>query len=330
MHNIILTDMKRNILRLFLFVMIFAFAFSSCKKDDFEPEVTEDFTTYSIKASIPRIVADGKGGINVFVNVVDQDGKAIPELDASNFKFESIAADGTPTLMKATGPGQLPSLIITALTMDYSGSMYMDTVSIPAMENAISTFINLKNAYDQIELIKFSDNVQITVPLTDNKQLLLAGLNDTSFIGKKSTALYEAMEAGVNDVLALAGSNATYLPSVVGFTDGMNNLPPHTPDTLIQLSLVEQVPVYTIGYGVNPDTTVLKNIAGITGGQFFWSPAAGMINTVYQHINGQLINTTIIPLPGPQTKGKVKIRCTVTYECAAGTLNAIAEKYFYY
>lgn len=322
--------MEKNLFRIFLFVMIIAFAFTSCKKDDFEPEVTKDLTTYSIKASIPRIVDNGNGGINVFVNVVDQNGKAIQALESGNFKFESIAADGTPTLMKATGPGQLPSLIITALTMDYSGSMYLDTLSVPAMENAISTFINLKNTYDQIELIKFSDNLQITVPLTDNKQLLLAGLNDTSFVGKKSTALYEALEAGVNDVLALAGSNPTYLPSVVGFTDGINNIPPHTPDTLIQLSLVEQVPIYTIGYGVNPDTTVLKDIAGITGGQFFWSPTAGMINTVYQHINGQLTNTTIIPLPGPQTKGKLKIRCTVTYESAAGELNAVAEKYFYY
>lgn len=322
--------MKKIILRLTLIIVVFAVVSTSCKKDDFEPNTQIDNTTTSIKTSIPRIVDNGNGGINVFVNVTDQNGQAIKGLTEENFLFEVVSPNGQTQTMTPSGPGQLPNLIITALAMDYSGSMYADSVSIPGMENAISTFITLKNSYDQIELIKFSDNVQVTVPLTSNQSLLLAGLNDTSFVGMNSTALYAALQTGIDDVIALAINNPTYLPSVVGFTDGKNNQPPYSADTLIVNSIIEQVPIYSIGYGVSPDTTQLKYISGQTGGQFFWSPSASYINTVYQHINGQLVNTTIIPLPGPQTKGKIKIRCTTTYECAAGVLKSTAEKDYHY
>lgn len=323
--------MKKILLYLFSLFIVTALLLSSCKKDSIEEsEDNKDYTTTSITTSIPRIVDNDKGGINVFVNVTDQNGKAIENLGRDNFEFEFIMPNGQTKSVNSTGPGQLPSLIITALTMDYSGSMYTDTVSIPAMENAIATFINLKNPYDQIELIKFSDSVAKTIPLTTNKNLLLAGLNDTTFKGKNSTALYRALEMGMMDVISLAMNNPTYLPSVVGFTDGKNNQPPQTPDTLIQNAIAEQIPIYTVGYGVQPDTTSLINISSQTGGQFFWSPSTSSINTVYQHINGQLINTTIIPLPGPQTKGRITVRVTSTYECAAGVLKSKAEKDFYY
>lgn len=322
--------MKKLILNLSLLLAFSVICLTSCQKDSIEHNKEVDYSTSSIKASIPRIVENNNGGINVFVNVTDQNGKALENFDTDNLKFETVSSNGQTETLKASGPGQLPSLIISALTMDYSGSMFSDSLSIPAMENAIGTFISMKNAYDMIEIIKFSDSIQVTTPLTDNLNDLQAGLADSSFIGKNSTALFEALQTGVDDVLPLAANNPTYLPSVVGFTDGKNNRPPNTPDSLIQNCIVGQVPVYTVGYGNSPDTVQLKNISGQTGGQFFWNPGTGNINTVYQHINGQLTNTTIIPLPGPQTKGQVTIRVTATYECAAGTLTATAEKEFYY
>lgn len=322
--------MNKLLLRFAFIIAMTSILFTSCKKDSFEPDQDTDYNTTSIKASIPRIVENNDGGINVFVNVTNQDGEAIAGLNEDNFKFELISSGGQVVPLQSTGSSQLPSLILTALTMDYSGSMYQDTVSIPGMESAIGTFINMKNTLDQVEIIKFSDTIQVTVPITDNQSLLIAGLNDTTFVGQGATKLYGALEQGITDVIALANTNPTYLPSVVGFTDGKNNLPPLNADTLILNAITQQIPIYTIGYGVNPDTAQLTTIAGQTGAQFFWSPGVNDIQTVYQHINGQLANTTIIPLPGPQTKGQVTIRCTATYESAAGTLTAKAEKEFYY
>lgn len=315
----------------FLFAISLLLFITSCEKDSIiHDDNSTDNTTTSIKTSIPRIVDNNKGGINVFVNVTDQNGKVLENFGTDNLKFESVSQNGQSETLNSTGSGQLPSLIITALTMDYSGSMFTDSISIPAMENAISTFINLKNANDVIEIIKFSDSIQVTTPLTDSLPVLQDGLADTSFTGQNSTALFAALQTGVDDVVPLAANNPTYLPSVVGFTDGKNNQPPSKPDSLIQNCIVDQVPVYTVGYGTAPDTAELKNISGQTGGQFFWNPGTSNINTVYQHINGQLSNTTIIPLPGPQTKGQVTIRVTATYECAAGELTDTAEKEFYY
>lgn len=323
--------MLKNLLRISFVFLLVSLMFTSCKKDKFEPDTQqEDYATTSIKASIPRIVENNQGGINVFVNVTDQNGKAITNLDVDNFKFEIMTPSGQTQTMTPSGSTQNPSLIITALTMDYSGSMYTDSTSIPAMENAISTFLGLKAANDYAEIIKFSDTLQVTVPLTDSLSLLQAGLIDTTFVGMNTTALYAAMQVGADDVVALANTNPTYLPSVVGFTDGKNNQPPLTADTLIQNCIVDQIPIYTVGYGVAPDTAQLKNISSQTGGQFFWNPGTANMNTVYQHINGQLVNTTIIPLPGPSSKGHVTVKVTASYEAAVGVLKAIAEKEFYY
>ncbi len=313
-----------------LVVSSFLLMIHSCTKDEFTPNVHKDHATTSIRASIPRIVPNGKGGINVFVTVSNQKGEVVKGLTNKNFTFELIDGSGQSQILSPSGPGQLPSLIISAMALDYSGSMYTDTFSIPAMESAAATFIDLKNSYDQIELIKFSNDVQVTVPLTDNLFLLLAGLDDTSFVGKSSTALYAALQTGLDNIIGLAASNPTYLPSIIGFTDGKNNQPPHHPDSLVFNSIVNQVPIYSIGYGSSPDTTLLKSISNQTGGQFFWSPYGSDVQTVYQHVNGQLTNTTIIPLPGPQSKGKVTIRCTVKYNAVAGQLEAVAEKDFYY
>lgn len=302
----------------------------SCTKDEFIPNIQEDHTTTSIRASIPRIVPNGKNGINVFVTVSNQTGEAIKGLTNKNFSFELIDGSGQAQTLSPSGPGKLPSLIISALALDYSGSMYTDTFSVPAMESAAATFINLKNPYDQIELIKFSKDIQVTVPLTDNLALLLAGLDDTTFVGKSSTALYAALQTGLDNITGLAATNPTYLPSIIGFTDGKNNQPPHHPDSLVFNSILNQVPIYAIGYGSSPDTMLLKSISNQTGGQFFWSPYGSDMQTVYQHVNGQLTNTTIIPLPAPQSKGKVTIRCTVRYNAVAGKLKAIAEKDYYY
>ena len=322
----------RKILSSVSILLVFSvFLLSSCQKDSVEHSEDEvDFTTKSLKVSIPRIVENNKGGINVFVNVTDQNGQALENIDTDNFKFETKTDDGQSQTLSPSGSGQSPSLIITALTMDYSGSMFEDTVSIPAMETAIDTFIKMKAPDDKIEIIKFSDSIQVTTPLTDSLSVLQTGLADTSFSGHNKTALFKALQTGVDDVIPAASNNPNYLPSVVGFTDGKNNLAPQKPDSLIQNCINAQIPVYTVGYGTKPDTAELKNISSQTGGQFFYNPGKNNISTAYQHINGQLTNTTIVPLPGPQTKGKTTIAVTVTYECSAGTLKSTAEKDFYY
>jgi len=319
--------MKQKLYPLAAILLVFLLVFNACQKD--EEIIGSEKKITSINAKILRIVDNQQTGLNIFVSVTDQKGNAIKGLSRSNFKIEMI--DGNTVMpINPNGPTSLPSLIITALTMDYSGSMFADTVSVPAMENALVAFINMKNAYDQIEVIKFSDTVDVVVPLTTSIQPLVSGVYSANFNGHGYTALYRAIMKGQDDVWALAQNNPTYLPSVIGFTDGKNNLAPLTMDSLLYKSLYHQIPVYTVGYGVQPDTVALKTIADSTGGAFAWNPSTTGLSVLYQIVNGQLSNTVIIPIPPPPAKGRITYRVTATYVCPDGTFKDTDEKYFYY
>ncbi len=322
--------MKKIIITLSAVFFMIAIVFTSCKKDEYLQVPLTGFDVTSINTKILRIVENPQGGVNLFVSVTDQKDRPIENLSVKDFYMEMIDANGVITPIKAIGPLSLPSLIITALTMDYSGSMYTDTIAVPSMENAISSFITMKNPYDQCEILKFSTTVQTTVPLTSNPQLLFAGLADTTFAGHGSTALYRAIIQGMNDVNTLASNNPTYLPSVIGFTDGKNNQTPLTLDSLLLTSITKQIPVFTVGYGVNPDTTSLKTIADSTGGSFFWSPNAAGLTQLFQTVNGQLTSSSIITVPGPPSKGKITYRVTATYKSPNGIYEDTDQKYFYY
>ncbi len=317
--------MKQKIRLLSVFVIAFLLVAAACQKDDYiEPE--KQIT--SINTKILRIIDNQKGGINIFISVTDQKGKAIKNLTNHNFEFAMVNGDEVIPIIPNGAP-TLPSLIISALTMDYSGSMYVDSTSVPAMENALISFINSKNALDQVEIIKFSDTVEVTTALTTNATTLISGVNST-FGPHGATAFYRAVMQGQDDVYALAQNNPTYLPSVIGFTDGVNNLQPYTMDSLLYKSLFWQIPVYTVGYGVQPDTVSLKVIADSTGGAFAWNPSAAGLSTLYQIVNGQLSNSVIIPLPSPISKGRITYRVTATYACPDGIFKDTDEKYFYY
>jgi len=318
--------MKHKLYPLAAVLLAFLLVFNACQKDEELP--TEKKIT-SINAKILRIVDNQQNGLNIFVSVTDQKGNAIKGLSRGNFKISMI--DGNVvTPIKINGPTSLPSLIITALTMDYSGSMFADTVSVPAMENALVAFINMKNAYDQIEIIKFSDTVEVVAPLNTSVQPLVSAVYSSNFYGHSNTALYRAIMKGQDDVWSLAQNNPTYLPSVIGFTDGKNNLAPLTMDSLLYKSLYWQIPVYTVGYGVNPDTASLRTIADSTGGAYAWNPSTTGLSVLYQIVNGQLSNTVIIPIPPPPAKGRVTYRVEVSFSNSDGIFNASDEKYFYY
>ena len=320
--------MKRTLIPLLAFVLSFIFIINACQKDEAYIKPTKSIT--SINAKILRIVDNKKGGLNIFVSVTDQNGVAIENLSNSNFNISMINNNGEETPIPMTDSTSLPSLIITALTMDYSGSMFDDSTSVPAMETALTSFVNMKNSYDQIEIIKFSDSLQVTVPFTNNTTTLLNGITDTTFYGHGYTAFYKAVIKGLDDVQNLAINNPTYLPSIIGFTDGVNNLPPLTMDSLLNNSILNQIPVYTVGYGVNPDTIKLKTIADSTGGAYAWNPSSSSLSILYQIVNGQLSNSVVIPIMGPNNKGKVTYRVKVRYFCEDGLFNATDEKYFYY
>jgi len=309
-----------------LFALIGAFMITGCKKDeDFTPIKKVD----GIDVTIPRILLkDGK--ITMFISVTDLKGNPIKDINNSHLKID-VVHDGTTYPIGGfslqSTPGT-PTPIAAALTMDYSGSMYFDTAFVPAMEAAVKTFISLKGLTDKVEIIKFDDVVHVVQTFTTDTILLYAAVDSTMSMGG-ATAFYAACITGLLNAEAEVANTPNVLPAVLGFTDGVNNRPPHNVDSVISTALQLQVPVYTLGFGGTPtyipDTATLRHLADTTGGRYYWTPDPTDLQQMYQYINGQLSSAVVIGFPW-SSKSNATIKVTVKYQGHT----ARAEKMIWY
>jgi Ca-activated chloride channel homolog len=315
--------MKKILPLLMLAVLGGLFVMSGCRKDNTNDKVD------GIDVTIPRILLQN-GKITMFVSVTDLDGNAIKDLSSANLIIETIK-DGKTTKVSGFNlfsSTSTPTPIAASLAMDYSGSMYYDTAFVPAMEAAVKSFIGLKGLTDKLEIIKFDHNVYVVQPFTTDTILLYAAVDSVMSLSG-NTAFYQACLTGLLDAAATVSSTTGVLPAVLGFTDGVNNQAPLNPDTVINMALQLQIPVYTLGFGGTPtympDTVTLKHIADTTGGRYYWTPDPNDIQQLYQYVNGQLTGAMVVGFPWG-SKANATIRVTVVYQ---GFVAKAEKKIFY-
>lgn len=334
--------MKVRISAIALFTALLLMVIAGCRKDDMEPkepfENLQDKVTTEVVSTLPRIEV-ANGNLTIFLSVTDQKGLPIIGLNKLNFEVQMINDAGVQVIdgivLNSTGGTGTPHNIAAALTMDYSGSMFWDTLDVPNMKSAVHSFIDLKSTSDILEILKFDHNVHVMQSFTSDTGLLHFAVNDdTSFQFMGSTAFYQACMDGLMDthdtIIGLTG----WFPAVIGFTDGKNNQAPLQPDTLVNLALQYQIPIYTVAYGSftgqnNPDTVALQFLADTTGGRYFFTPNSAGLQTLYQYINGQLTNAYVISFPFG-SKANATIRVKTTYKCGNGTMTSSAEKKIWY
>jgi len=334
--------MKTRILGIALFAAMLVVVISGCRKDPMDPkkpyENLSDVTTTQVVSTLPRIEVSN-GNLTIFLSVTDQIGYPIVGLNKLNFEVAMINDAGVQViddiLLSSTGgPGTLHN-VAGALTLDYSGSMHVDSMDIPNMEAAVHAFIDLKSTPDIMEIIKHDHVVQLMQAFTSDSALLHAAVDDdTTYTFGGSTAFYHACMNGLVDTHDTITGLTGWLPAVIGFTDGKNNQMPIQPDTLVSLALQYQIPIYTVAYGSftgqnAPDTAALQFLADTTGGRYFFTPTSAGLQTLYQYINGQLTNAYVITFPFGN-KANATIKVTTTYKCGNGTLKSTASKMIWY
>jgi Ca-activated chloride channel family protein len=327
-----------KILPALLFIMVAGviLLLSTCKKDEDNSDKAfknmNDDSTTAIDVTIPRIeVGQGRATtITVFLSVTDQNGNPFKEFNQYNFNIKQVCDGFTDTAViasitftKAQAEGYQ---LAASMVMDYSGSMSGGNKK--NMEKATKQFVYLKEEQDYCEIIKFDESYEVTLPFSSDLDLLLAAID--SEYGGGSTAFYDATFAGTQDAADFVASNFGLIPSVLAFTDGKENS-----STLadlpfcITMSLKEQVPVFTIGYG-NVDSLALQQLAAETGGRYFYTPDSEGLTALYSLISGQLQNLYMLSweYDNPACE-KVWVLVTATYTCAGGTFTAKSEKYVF-
>jgi len=340
--------MKSYSLLLILAVLTLGLLFiiGGCSKDDDNPADEGAASTINANgtmAATSRTQAQGT------LFVTDQNGNAITGLTSSN-----VAATmkwGVPKVAvvdSITGAVIIQTLsqsgknIAAAMTMDYSGSMFVgayDSVAkryqrIKDMETAVKTFVTAMGTQDRAEIIKFGSlsSIRVVQAFTSDKALLTKAA-DTLSSDYGFTALYSSIVRGLID--ASSQSSSAYARAVVAFTDGGENDSNVPRDSIFRASRRNAIPVYTIGLldsmyhttppgGFSGPERDLVQIADSTGGFYFYAPNAATLVQIYQRISGQLSNayTVTINWPGtglPPAGTLVYVTITVRYGSLTST-----------
>src|SRR6266566_2765874 len=156
---------------------------------------------------------DGRGWPNISLNITltGPDGKAVPDVDISQFQ---VLEEGQPQTSTGLALGQARSVPLSVvLAIDVSGSMSGDKLA-QAKAAAIAFLTSLSPA-DRATLLAFNTRVLEVVPATSDHAALQQGINSLQAGGNTSAydALYKAAEIAS---AAPAGSRR----AIILLTDG--------------------------------------------------------------------------------------------------------------
>lgn len=310
---------------------------SGCEKDS-KPKGwsgpysnTNDDTTTDIVLTIPRIeISPLKSTqVRLFLSITDQNGNPFTDFNKYNFTISQVCSGETDTTditsISFSQFNQQGGNIAVAMTLDYSESMSAEDRE--DMEDAVKYFINLKKPYDQEEIIKFASYIEVVAPFTSNIDTLLLSINQYVYLGDM-TSLYDVIDLGISDANDFITQNSSYLPAIIGFTDGEDTYSDLDIFDVIENAQVSQIPVYCLGFG-DANTYILNTLADETGGRYYYAPEPSDLQDLYALINGQLQNIYVVTwVYDGSDCDEVAIIVESSYTCANGKLHSTAIKYF--
>lgn len=207
---------------------------------------------------------------------------------------------GKPIALPQTGRDLL-------MTIDLSGSMQTPDMivnnqaqtRIDVVKQVASQFINNRTG-DRLGLVLFGSRAYLQTPLTFDRKTVAQMLNDATLgIAGPQTAIGDALGLSVKQLI----DHPKNSKAIILLTDGGNNAGVMEPLAAAKLAAQEQIKVYTIGLGaeqiavpgmfgtqiINPSTDLdvasLKQIAQLTGGEFFRAEDAASLANIYAQIN---------------------------------------------
>lgn len=193
------------------------------------------------------------------------------------------------------------------MAIDVSSSMLARDLKpnrLAALKEVASDFI-LKRPNDRIGLVVYAGEAYTQTPITTDKSIVLNALRAITY-GKLNdgTAIGMGLATAVNRLKDSKAKSKV----IILLTDGVNNSGFIEPQTAAELATEYGIKTYTIGlgsngnaltpiaynadgsyrYGMRPveiDEGLLKNIADITGGEYFRATDNAKLEVIYDEIN---------------------------------------------
>jgi Ca-activated chloride channel family protein len=197
--------------------------------------------------------------------------------------------------------------IAIALVMDISSSMLaLDMQPLDRLEVAKRTVLEFvrNRRYDRIALIVFAGEALTQVPVTIDYRILERAIQSLRVdLLEDGTAIGTALATAANRLRRTPGSSKV----VILLTDGENNRGEVDPITAARAAAAYGIRTYTVGVGsegvapvpigpgplgteyanmrVHLDEDLLRQIAAITGGQYFRATNARALEEIYRQID---------------------------------------------
>ncbi|MEE8059637.1 MAG: VWA domain-containing protein [Pseudomonadales bacterium] len=195
------------------------------------------------------------------------------------------------------------------LAVDLSGSMKIEDMEVSgdrasrivAVKEVLNDFIQRRKG-DRLGLVLFGSQAYVQAPLTFDRTTVQRFLQEAQigFAGEQSTAIGDAIGLSVKRLRARPGDRHV----MVLLTDGQNNGGEIKPIPAAKLAAENNIIIYTVGVGademvmpglfgssfgsrrVNPsadlDEKTLREIANLTGGQYFRARNPEELSNIYQ------------------------------------------------
>ncbi len=243
------------------------------------PLRAQDQPDISNKPLQPQLVNATTGEVRLIVEVVNSKGQGVYDLGAANFE---VAVEGLAirqaTLGRAADPQHALSVI---LALDVSGSM--KGAGIAAAKAAALDFIERLRKEDSCALLLFGEGVRQAADFTRNRQLLRQQVEGIEAADRKTylyQALYEALDRAVH-----TPSSRTAL---VVLTDGRDDGSGLGVEDVVAKVPAARVPIYALGFGPKADEKLLRRVATLSRGAYYYAPDAEGLTRLYAAVAEEL------------------------------------------
>jgi VWFA-related protein len=215
--------------------------------------------------------------VEVYATVLDHHGHYRDDLPANAFH---VFDDGQPQIVKYFETTSQP--FHCAILLDTTGSM---ANALPALKNAVVSFIDQFGAEDSIAVYNFDERLQVQQDFTRDKAAAKRATLRLRAAGK--TALFDAVAEVSRDISDQAGKKA-----IVVFTDGDDNTSVLTAQSAVDRARKNGVPLFTIAEGEAVKSAelrkILADLSGSTGGAAFEVKSTKDMQEIFEHISADM------------------------------------------
>lgn len=170
--------------------------------------------------------------------------------------------------------------------IDNSGSM--TDCDLYQLQSGISYFYEAIPQVFISEVIKFTDDVYVTVPFTSDKEELSENAK-LKLDYRSSTSLYDGIGHGLDEINSLENENVKF-PFLLVFTDGMENSSQTYLDELKEKAAQKNIPIIVAGIGLAIHELV--NLQDELNAFLLYIPDSKMFNEMFELI-AALVNSAI-------------------------------------